>query len=135
MKNFTLDIFTPFSHYYSDEVENLQVCSEEYMLGILPNHAPLISTVTISELVITKNGVKESYATSGGVIKVENNKVELFLQSIESVDEIDLDRAIAAKDRALKRLATPDLETIKITASQLALARAENRIKLKNRIK
>ena len=134
MKSFTLNIFTPYSHYYSDDVEYLQVCSEDYMLGILPNHAPLVSTVTISEIVIQKNGKRESYATSGGIIKVKDNKVELLLKSIESVDEIDLDRAIAAKERALKRLANPDLETVKITSSKLALARAENRIKLKNRI-
>ena len=134
MKSFTLNIFTPFSHYYSDDVEFLQVCSEDYMLGILPNHAPLISTVTISEIVIQKGGKKESYATSGGIIKVKDNKVELLLKSIESVDEIDLDRAIAAKQRALERLANPKQETVIITSSKLALARAENRIKLKNRI-
>ena len=134
MKSFTLNIYTPFSHYYSDDVEYLQVCSEDYMLGILPNHAPLVSTVTIGEIVIQKGGKKESYATSGGIIKVKDNKVELLLKSIESVDEIDLDRAIAAKQRALERLANPKQETVIITSSKLALARAENRIKLKNRI-
>lgn len=133
VKSFTLDIFTPYSHYYSDEVEYLQVCSEKYMLGILPNHAPLVSTVIISEIVIQKDGKKESYATSGGVIKVGDNKVELLLQSIESVDEIDLDRANAAKERALKRLANPNLETMKVTATRLSLARAENRIKIKSK--
>ena len=132
-KTFTLNIYTPFNHYYSDDVEYLQVCSEQYMLGILPNHSPLVSTVVISELVIQKDGKRESYATSGGVIKVGDNKVELLLQSIESVNEIDLDRANAAKERALKRLATPNLETVKITASRLALARAENRIRIKNK--
>ncbi len=131
--SFTLDIFTPYSHYYSDQVEYLQVCSEKYMLGILPNHAPLVSTVIISEIVIQKDGKKESYATSGGVIKVGDNKVELLLQSIESVDEIDLDRANAAKERALKRLANPNLETMKVTATRLSLARAENRIKIKSK--
>ena len=134
MKSFTLNIYTPFSHYYSDDVEYLQVCSEDYMLGILPNHAPLVSTVTIGEIVIQKGGKKESYATSGGIIKIKDNKVELLLKSIESVNEIDLDRAIAAKQRALERLANPKQETVIITSSKLALARAENRIKLKNRI-
>ena len=133
VKTFTLNIYTPFNHYYSDDVEYLQVCSEQYMLGILPNHSPLVSSVTISELVIQKDGKRESYATSGGVIKVLDNKVELLLQSIESVDEIDLERANAAKERALKRLATPNLETVRITASRLALARAENRIRIKNK--
>ena len=133
MKTFTLDIFTPFSHYFSDEVECLQVSSEDYRLGILPNHAPLVSTVTICEMVIQKGGKRESYATSGGVIEVKDNKVVLLLKAIESVDEIDLSRAEAAKDRALKRLANPNLETVKVTSSKLALARAENRINLKNR--
>lgn len=133
MKTFTLDIFTPFSHYFSDEVECLQVSSEDYRLGILPNHAPLVSTVTICEIVIQKGGKKESYATSGGVIEVKDNNVVLLLKAIESVDEIDLSRAEAAKDRALKRLANPNLETVKVTSSKLALARAENRINLKNR--
>lgn len=134
-KSFVLDIYTPFSHYYSDEVEFLQVCSEEYTLGILPNHSPLVSTVIISEIIIQKNGVKESYATSGGIIRVNDNKVELLLQSIESIEEIDLERAERAKERALKRLANPELESIKVTSSKLALTRAENRIKLKNSIK
>ena len=133
MKTFTLDIFTPFSHYFSDEVECLQVSSEDYRLGILPNHAPLVSTVTICEMVIQKGGKKESYATSGGVIEVKDNKVVLLLKAIESVDEIDLSRAEAAKDRALKRLANPNLETMKVTASRLALARAENRIRIKSK--
>ena len=133
MKTFTLDIFTPFSHYFSDEVECLQVSSEDYRLGILPNHAPLVSTVTICEIVIQKGGKKESYATSGGVIEVKDNNAVLLLKAIESVDEIDLSRAEAAKDRALKRLANPNLETVKVTSSKLALARAENRINLKNR--
>ena len=133
MKTFTLDIFTPFSHYFSDEVEYLQVSSEDYRLGILPNHAPLVSTVTICEMVIQKGGKRESYATSGGVIEVKDNKVVLLLKAIESVDEIDLSRAEAAKDRALKRLANPNLENMKVTTSKLALDRAENRINLKKR--
>ena len=135
MNTFTLDIFTPFSHYFSDEVEYLQVKSEDYTLGILPNHAPLVSTVTICEMVIQKGGKRESYATSGGVIKVKDNKVELLLKTIESISEIDLQRAEAAKDRALKRLANPNLESMIVTTSKLALARAENRINLKNRKK
>ena len=133
MKTFTLDIFTPFSHYFSDEVEYLQVSSEDYRLGILPNHAPLVSTVTICEMVIQKGGKRESYATSGGVIEVKDNKVVLLLKAIESVDEIDLSRAEASKDRALKRLANPNLESMKVTTSKLALDRAENRINLKKR--
>lgn len=135
MKKFSLDIYTPYGHYLSEKVDYLSVSSEEYTLGILADHAELISTVTICEVIIEKDGVRESYATSGGVIKVKNNQVELILETIESVDEIDLDRAHKAKERAENRLLDGNQETIMITRSKLALARALNRIRIKERYK
>lgn len=134
MKKFTIDIYTPYGHYLSDQIDALNLRSEEYTLGILADHAPLVSTVTICEIVIEKDNKKERYATSGGVIKVKNNKVDLLLDAIESPDEIDLDRAIAAKERAENRLLNSDLETMAVTRSRLALARAINRINIKKRI-
>lgn len=131
MKQFDLDIYTPFGHYLSDKIDSLSVRSEEYSLGILADHAPLISTVTICQVVIEKDGKKEKYATSGGIIKIKDNQVDLLLETIESVDEIDLSRALAAKERAENRLASGDLEPLMVTRSRLALARAINRINLK----
>lgn len=133
MKKFQLDIYTPYGHYLSDQVEYLSVSSEEYKLGILPDHAELISTVTICEIEIEKDGKRESYATSGGMIKVKNNQVDLILQTIESIDEIDIERALAAKERAERRLAESNLETLAQTRARLALARANNRINIKNK--
>ena len=135
MKTFTLDIYTPFGHYLSDKVEFLKVSSEDYTLGILPGHAPLISTVTICEIEITKNGEKLNYATSGGVINIKDDKVTLLLNTIESPDEIDLSRAEAAKQRAENRLSNADLEPMMVTRSKLALQRAINRINVKKSIK
>ena len=134
MKKFHLDIYTPYGHYFSDEVDYLSVSSEQYKLGILPGHAELISTVTICEIEIEKDGVRTSYATSGGVIKVKDNQVDLVLQTIERADEIDLERARAAKERAERRLAEENLETLAQTRARLALARANNRINIKNKI-
>ncbi len=131
MKQFLVDIYTPFGHYLSDKIDYLNVSSEEYSLGILPDHAPLISTVTICQITIKKGDSVEKYATSGGVIVVKDNKVELLLDTIESSDEINLERAIAAKERAENRLAQGHLEPLVITRAKLALARAINRIKLK----
>lgn len=134
MKKFHLDIYTPYGHYLSDDVDFLSVTSEQYKLGILPGHTDLISTVVICEIEIEKDGVRTSYATSGGVIKVKDNQVSLILKTIESADEIDLPRAIAAKERAEKRLMEPDLETLAQTRARLALDRANNRINIKNKI-
>ena len=134
MKKFDLDIYTPYGHYLSDKVDYLSVSSEDYKLGILADHAELISTVTICEIEIEIDGNRQYYATSGGVIKVKNNQVDLILETIESADEIDLDRAIAAKERAENRLASGNLEPLGVTRSQIALARAINRINLKKGI-
>ena len=134
MKKFDLDIYTPYGHYLSDKVDYLSVSSEDYKLGILADHAELISTVTICEIEIEIDGNRQYYATSGGVIKVKNNQVDLILETIESADEIDLDRAIAAKERAENRLASGELEPLGVTRSQIALARAINRINLKKGI-
>ena len=134
MKKFHLDIYTPYGLYLSDDVDYLSVSSEEYKLGILPNHAELISTITICEIEIENNGVRNYYATSGGVIKVKNNQVDLILQTIERADEIDLERAQAAKERAERRLTDSTLETLAQTRARLALARANNRINIKSKI-
>lgn len=134
MKTFVLDIYTPFGHYLSDRVNSLTVSSEDFTLGILPEHSPLISTITISKVIIEKKGVKEIYATSGGVIRVEKTKVVLLLNAIESPDEIDLDRAERAKERAENRLSDAHLEPMSVTRSKLALARAMNRINVKKGI-
>ena len=131
MKKFNLDIYTPFGHYLSVQVDYLSVSSEDYMLGIMADHAELISTVTICEIIIEIDGTRERYATSGGIIKVKNNHVDLILETIESVDEIDLDRAQRAKERAENRLSQSDIEPMIVTTSKLALARALNRIRIK----
>ncbi len=130
MKKFDLNIYTPYGHYLSDKVDYLSVSSENFKLGILADHAELISTITICEIEIGEGEERQYYATSGGVIKVKNNKVDLILESIESADEIDIERAEAAKERAENRLAQGDLEPLMVTRNRIALARAINRINI-----
>ena len=134
MKTFSLNIYTPYGHYLSDKVEFLQVSSEDFTLGILPDHAPLITTVKICEIDIEKNGIRDRYATSGGVMKIQDNKVVLLLNTIESADEIDLERAERAKERAESRLLRAHEESINVTRSKLALERATIRIRIKKGI-
>lgn len=134
MKKFHVDIYTPYGLYLYKDIDYLSVASEKYRLGILADHAELVSTITICEIEIEVDGNKTYFATSGGMIKIKNNQVDLVLQTIESADEIDLDRAKAAKERAERRLSDPTLETIAQTRARLALARANNRINLKNKI-
>lgn len=131
MKTFLLEIITPYGKYLTKQVEYLSLSSSKGMLGILPNHSPLISDVLICEIIIRYSGVEESFACSGGLIKINKEKVVLLLNSIEKASEIDIDRANESKKRALERLSRAHKdEMIDIARAEAALSRAINRIKV-----
>lgn len=126
MSTFLLEIFTPFGKYFDRYVEELVIQTDDYVLGILPNHTPLVSKVKISKMYIIQNGDKKCYAIGEGLLNISKDGVTLLLESIESKDDIDIDRAKDAKKRAEQRLAT--LVNIDVERAQKALNRANNRI-------
>ena len=130
MKTFNLTIFTPNGKKYDQDVEFVQVHTQEAYLGILPNHADLISDVMVSKLTIRVNGVDEDFAVGEGVLNVKDGNLKLVVDSLEHSSEIDLERAMAAKQRALDRLsgALVDFEELDILRAKAALVRALNRI-------
>ena len=126
MSTFLLEIFTPFGKYFDRYVEELVIQTDDYVLGILPNHTPLVSKVKISKMYIIQNGDKKCYAIGEGLLNISKDGVTLLLESIESKNDIDIDRAKDAKKRAEQRLAT--LVNIDVERAQRALNRANNRI-------
>lgn len=133
MKTFKLDIFTPSKHYFSGEVEFVSIVGEEFVYGILPGHASLMSKVKISKLKFIINGEEAIYAIGGGVMYIdENHNMKLLLDSIENKEEIDYQRALDAKSRAEKRIASEHQEDIDIARAKKALLRALNRIDIFN---
>lgn len=129
-KVINLTILTPYGKYFEGEVSSIHVHSEDYFLGIYPNHEPLISTISISPMELVFNGEKYYYAVGGGIINIEKDKTTLVLDSIERTDEIDLNRAIEAKKRAESRLSDKSNQNIDFKRAKEALARAQNRINL-----
>ena len=128
MKTFLLQIYTPYGKYLDRYVDELVIQTEEYVLGILPNHAPLIAKVKTSKMEIVQNGERKCYANGEGLINVTKEKVVLIVESIESKNEIDIDRARAAKKRAEERLREP--LNIDVERATKALIRANNRIEI-----
>ena len=130
MKQLNLEILTPYGKYFAGEVDWIQIRSEDFLMQILPNHAPLVSSVVISKMTIKKGSHEDLYAIGGGVIRVEKGKTTLLLNSIEGKDDIDIARANDAKTRAEKRLENKD--EIDVTRAKSALERALNRISVYN---
>ena len=120
-------IVTPEGVYKEIESAQLNVRSTDGERGILPNHMPLVLMLEISRLETKENGQKKQYAIAGGMLYFENNIATILVDSIESQDEIDEQRAIAAKERAEKRLAKKD-SNIDIRRAEIALHKAINRI-------
>lgn len=73
-------------------------------LGVLPNHAPLVTSLKPGELRVKKEGREEPYFISGGFLEVRSDAVTVLADSAERGDEIDLDRAEAARTRAMELL-------------------------------
>ena len=126
MSTFLLEIFTPFGKYYDRYVDELVIQTDDYVLGILPNHTPLVSKVKVSKMFIIQNGDRKCYAIGEGLLNISKDGVTLLLESIESKDDIDIDRAKDAKKRAEERLTR--LVNIDVERAQRALNRANNRI-------
>ncbi len=99
-----LDIVTAERVVYSDEVDIVMAPGIEGQLGILPHHAPLMTTLTVGELRVRKGGEETSLAICGGFLEVRPDKVIVLTDVAERAEEIDLARAEAAKRRAEERL-------------------------------
>ncbi|MGQ9797698.1 MAG: F0F1 ATP synthase subunit epsilon [Ignavibacterium sp.] len=130
MSELFLEIISPSRQVFSGEIKSITVPGTQGRFQVLRNHAPIISTFEIGMIRVDLKDKPKYFATSGGIIEVLNNKVLVLADSIESTDEIDLDRALRAKERAEKRLSEkrPDIDILR---AQAALARALNRIKVK----
>ena len=94
---------------YREDVDIVVAPGGEGVMGVLPNHAPLLTTLKIGELVVRKDGHEEVFAIDGGFMEVQPDKVTVLADDAEHADEINLDRAREARDRAQKLIEGGDL--------------------------
>jgi F-type H+-transporting ATPase subunit epsilon len=131
-----LEIVTPSKSAFKGEINSITVPGTKGSFQILVNHAPIVSSLEVGHIKIElKDNTVQNFATGGGTIEVNNNKILLLADSIEKVEEIDVERALNAKERAEERLARRNTDKdIDVERAEYALARALNRIKLKEKI-
>jgi len=133
MAELNLEIVTPSKSAFSDEIKSITVPGAKGRFQVLKNHAPIISTIDIGMIKVDLlDGKANYYSTAGGTIEVLDNKVIILVDAIELISEIDEERALKAKQRAEERLAEKKSE-INLTRAQAALARAINRLSVKEK--
>lgn len=127
MTPFKLQIITPEKTVFDGETEQIIVRTTVGDVGILNGHEPYCAAIAIGQMRIMIDGKFRRAATSGGIIKVSKEGTTILVQTCEWSDEIDVERAEAAKSAAEQRLksAKDDKELL---LAEAKLKRALNRI-------
>ena len=128
-----LEIVTPERLAYSDEVDSVVLPGSEGEMGVLPHHAPLVSTLGIGELRIRKGGAEESFAIVGGFVQVRPDKVVVMAETADMASEIDLEKAQEARREAERALESGYHEAADLAAARAALQQALLRIRVAER--
>jgi F-type H+-transporting ATPase subunit epsilon len=126
---FALEVITPEHTVLSTQAVSVSAPGIEGGFQVLFEHAPLLSALEPGRVLVRSiDGVEHVYATSGGFLEVRDNTVLLLLETAERPQDIDVQRAEAARDRARKRLTDhpPDVDAVRAEA---ALHRALNRLR------
>lgn len=122
-----LEIVTPEKKVVETEADSVTVPTASGEVGILPNHAPLISALKPGILSYTQRGTTERIAIAGGFVEVSNDKVSVLAGSAETSGEVDATAARAdleAAQKAIAAAATQPIEETETLRDQLDSANA-----------
>ncbi len=128
-----LELITPEKMAFSEEVDFVAAPTPQGELGILPRHAPLLSQLALGQLRFKVGNITQAVAVTGGFLEVKpNSRVSIFAETAEFADQIDVERARLAAERAKAKLAEPkhDLTGEELAHVESALTRALLRIKI-----
>ena len=124
---FQLEIVTPEKRVVDTPAEEVQIPGKNGYLGILPGHAPLITELSVGEIIYRENSTEQRLAVAWGFAEVLPNKVTILAETAERPSEIDVERARKAKERAEQRLTSGDI-SVDVNRALDALSRAQARI-------
>jgi F-type H+-transporting ATPase subunit epsilon len=127
MSKILLDIVTPEQKVYSKEVDMVITRAADGEIGILPQHTPLVSPLSITVVRAKNDGSEEQIAISGGFLEVRPDNVTILAETAELSGNIDVVRAEAAVTRAKERISGHDGD---LARAELALTRAINRLEV-----
>ena len=123
------EIATQDKLLFEGQVDMVVAPGSEGEMGILPDHAPLLTTLGYGVLRVRQGGAEQAFTIAGGFMEVQPEVVTVLADVGEKVDEIDLERAQAAKARAVAMLkAVPPGEAEKYLALEAALRRSTLRL-------
>jgi len=124
----TLKLVTPLKEVVVGEADMVILPAHEGELGVMPGHDLYMTLLQIGALKMVRDNVTKLFFVAHGYAEISQDTVRVLAEVCEPVDEIDLDRAIAAQKRAEERLAKSASDTdIDVFRAQAALRRSLTR--------
>ncbi len=117
-----------------DDVEMVLIPAAEGEMGVLPNHAPVLTTLGQGELVIRKQGREERFVVYGGVVDVRPNKVTVLAELAVNSFDLDIEAIEKAREYALKLMKEGGEQDQNRTAA-LTLRQAELQLQVSRKIR
>jgi F-type H+-transporting ATPase subunit epsilon len=129
METIKVSVVTPDGPVYESEVEMVITKAQSGELGILAGHIPMVAPLEIGVVRLLKAGSKEEdlVSVSGGFLEVRPD-LTILAQAAEKAEDIDVERALRAKERAEQRMQDQKAEHTDFRRAELALQRAINRL-------
>jgi len=125
-----LEILTPYSKVLEMEVDEVTATGKIGEFGVLPGHAPFLTSLRIGELAYKNNGITEHMALNWGYFEIQDDRIIVLVETAEASDEIDLERAKAALGRAEEALKKLTAEDKQFKVCEAALERALIRVQV-----
>ena len=129
----SLEVATPMRLVVAELVDEVVAPGIEGYFGVLPGHAPFLTTLGIGELTYRQGRDERHLAIAGGFAEVRNDKVIILADTAEAPEDIDRARAERARDRAETRLSGRTQEEIDYVRASAALAKALTRLQVAGR--
>jgi F-type H+-transporting ATPase subunit epsilon len=127
MATLRLQFVTPERAIAHDDVDEVQLPLADGYAGILPGHAPILAALRTGQMWYRKGGETHYGFVSGGFVEVTGDRVSVLARVAERGEDVDLERAEAAKRRAEERMAKPVME-IDTERARISLLRAISRL-------
>ena len=125
-----LEIVTPEKKVLNEAVDSVTIPTASGEVGILENHAPLISSLKAGVLTYTKTGATERLVITGGFVEVSQNNVSILTDTAETAAEIDVENARAEREAAERELNAWSGSVEESEAQRERLERAQARLSL-----
>ncbi len=126
---FQLEVVTPEKKVVETTAEEVQIPGKNGYLGVLPGHAPLITELAVGKISYHAGSGEQRLAVAWGFAEVLPEKVTILAETAERPEEIDVERARAAKQRAEERLTSGDTN-VDVDRALDALKKAETRLEV-----